>query len=358
MATKTIKINPLLFGGEFAKTKKNKEKKEKPRVIPLVSPNVLKNELMRRIKEKKNNDLETKSQPEISKYSDEFYESLDYLSSISSQKTREQHLQNKTLKNYNSTPPIHIELDLPESLKETFVPQFKPETPAIRLNYKVDNEIPYGCLKGGYKSGYKDWTKTQKHIPTISTTTVITNNTDATVREKRLQQLKEKLKQTQLLSPVQYPDIVSETTDINVVSPVLSFSLDAKPDIEHSNPEILFPQENINSITPEQQQRRRIKKTVKRRYTLGRSKIHQKVGILIKDRNTRKKIINAQKELKRQPINEVKNYLRDRGLLKIGSSAPNDVIRKIYESSILSGDIKNNNADIMLHNYMKTSTYE
>lgn len=358
MATKTIKINPLLFGGEFAKTKKNKEKKEKPRVIPLVSPNVLKNELMRRIKEKKNNDLETKSQPEISKYSDEFYESLDYLSSISNQKMREQHLQNKTLKNHNSTPPIHIELDLPESLKEPFVPQFKPESPAIKLNYKVDNEIPYGCLKGGYKSGYKDWTKTQKHIPTISTTTVITNNTDATSREKRLQQLKEKLKQTQLLSSVQYPDIVSETTDINVVSPVLSFSLDTKPDIQHSNPEISFPHENINTITPEQQQRRRIKKTVKRKYTLGRSKIHQKVGILIKDRNTRKRIINAQKELKRQPINEVKNYLRDRGLLKIGSSAPNDVIRKIYESSILSGDIKNNNADIMLHNYMKTSTYE
>ena len=74
---------------------------------------------------------------------------------------------------------------------------------------------------------------------------------------------------------------------------------------------------------------------------------------MIKDRSTRKKILNAQKELKRKPINDVKIYLREHNLIKIGSNAPNDVIRKLYESSMLAGEITNSNAETLLHNFSK-----
>jgi repressor of nif and glnA expression len=98
---------------------------------------------------------------------------------------------------------------------------------------------------------------------------------------------------------------------------------------------------------------KRIKKTIKRTYTLGKSKIHKKVGILIKDKNTRKRVLNAQRDIKRHGINDIKQYLRTHGLMKAGSSAPNDIIRKIYESAMLSGEVTNQDKDILLQNFLK-----
>jgi repressor of nif and glnA expression len=94
-------------------------------------------------------------------------------------------------------------------------------------------------------------------------------------------------------------------------------------------------------------------RTIKRKYTLGKSKIKKSVAVLVKDRNTRKNILNAQKELKKKPINDVKNYLREHNLIKIGSNAPNDIIRKMYESAMLAGEITNNNSEILFHNFSK-----
>jgi uncharacterized membrane-anchored protein len=99
-----------------------------------------------------------------------------------------------------------------------------------------------------------------------------------------------------------------------------------------------------------------IKKTIKRKYTLGRSKTNRTIGVLIKDNQTRKNIISAQKELKKHSMNDIKTYLRNHNLLKSGSNAPNDVIRKLYESSMLAGEITNSNKDTLIHNFMKEST--
>ena len=42
----------------------------------------------------------------------------------------------------------------------------------------------------------------------------------------------------------------------------------------------------------------------------------------------------------------------------MGSTAPNDVLRMMYESCILTGDVKNENGDILVHNYLNSKEKE
>ena len=99
---------------------------------------------------------------------------------------------------------------------------------------------------------------------------------------------------------------------------------------------------------------RRIKKMKKvttiKKYKLGRSKNKRTIGMLIKNRNTRREVLLAQRDLKQTSINDVKQYLYDRNLIKRGTNVPNDVIRKMYENAKLTGEVYNLNNDIIVHN--------
>jgi hypothetical protein len=51
-------------------------------------------------------------------------------------------------------------------------------------------------------------------------------------------------------------------------------------------------------------------------------------------------------------MHDMKSYLKRHNLLKTGSRAPPDVIKKLYEQSLLGGDIRNANKDNIIHNYL------
>jgi len=395
MTNKTISINPNLFNLGGSKTKKNREKKQKPNITPLISPNVLKNKLLKRIKEHKNRETENlvnnkknlnnetnvidNKKDEITTFSDEFSDSINYLQTLSKQKKindeknnyeknklkRKEELERKTIKNYNSlneTLP-YVNLDLPEELQITNI---DPIIEPIKVKPHLDN-VPYGVLKGGSKPTYRDWARTYRN-------NIVTNPNNALVieagelnreknkRETHLENLRKKLKLKQLENSTPNDDIM--LTQNLIQKPIIVTSTPSIPSTistSSSNDSI----EKNTLIEPENKQylegggekiiavKKITKKTIKRKYTLGKSKIKKTIGVLVKDRGTRKKIINAQKDLKKKSISDIKTYLRDHNLIKTGSGAPNDVLRKIYESAMLAGEITNSNKDVLLHNFSK-----
>ena len=412
---KIIQINPELFNQSI--------KKEKVKPKPMISPNIIKNKFLKRIKEHKLKEIErsqikgqnNENDANTSKYSDEFNDSIEYLQNISNQqkmkpanisKQREK-LENKTLKHY-STP---VNIDLPDDLKEDFV---KMDTLALhsekhypmQLNNSFD-DVPYGILKRGNKPTYREWNKTRKmeHAPILNE------------REERLRILREKIRQKQLSVkpeftssqpvpiqeqynepasyqsqpqppmhiPVQPPVHIPVQPQVHVpvqpqvhvpvqpqvhvpVQPPLHIQLQpqlhapVQPPVQSIQP-ITWSQEEpsiVEPVSPNPQpkksfMKRITKKTSKRKYTLGKSKIKKMVTILLKNQNTRKKILHAQKELKQHSIVDIKKYLKKHNLIKIGSHAPNDVVRKLYESAVLAGDINNSNSEMMLHNFITDS---
>ena len=391
MSNKTISINPSLFSMGGSKTKKNREKKTKSTIVPLISPNVLKNKLLKRIKEHKQRETENlennkKKLPtpeesikndivkhELSSFSDEFSDSINYLQTLSKQKKvndekanyerqkqkRKEQIERQTVRNYHQPHVEHnINLDLPEELMARPLIVVNTDTmPAggqpIQLHTKTHDTIPYGILKGGSKPTYRDWTKTQRNYDVTNPQAALTIqgvelNKEKNERENRLNNLREKLKQKQI------EEAVNKSEDV-----MLTQNLIQKP--------VEFPEQLVGNVSPQPVDndfpvnvggeiiatKKITKKTIKRKYTLGRSKIKKTVSILVKDRGTRKIILEAQKDLKRKSINDVREYLRDHNLIKIGSNAPNDVLRKLYESAMLSGEITNSNSEILLHNFSK-----
>jgi hypothetical protein len=94
--------------------------------------------------------------------------------------------------------------------------------------------------------------------------------------------------------------------------------------------------------------RKRITRTLK--YKLGKH-ANGKVSVLIKNSQTRRKVQTEQALLKQKSILDIKNHLRSNNLLKVGSNAPSDVLRHLYEQSILAGQIENKAKDTLIHNY-------
>ena len=109
---KTIQINPELF--KMSKTKKNTKERKNLTLNPIITPNNLKNKLLKRIKEHKSlKDLKDLKKPnseiQSSEYTDEFYGALGYLSDLSKKQKSDALKQRltKTLKNHQPNTQIH-----------------------------------------------------------------------------------------------------------------------------------------------------------------------------------------------------------------------------------------------------------
>jgi hypothetical protein len=420
---KVIQINPELFKMSGNKSRKNREKKEMPTLNPIVSPNNLKNKLLKRIKDHKSNELKNNvANPNPSKkentYTDEFYGAINYLSDLSKKQKQQQVINNKTLKNYTSSQPdkpiirgmrnnsinytspstsiststsismptsnFDISLDLPPELSENFNPVLQ-SSDVFTVNYKSNDDVPYGCLKNGKKKTYREWkelTQINEHpeIPNLvrpptppkkntniflegaTPVNEIKKTENSLSREERLDIIKNKLKKLQdkeseekmrnveELNRIEKDLMKNKNNNIDSLSDIDEISTDLNKMSNTVDVEQLIQnrEEEIENKNPKQF----IKKTIRRKFRLGKSDSLRKVGVLIKNKQTRKNIINTQKELKKTNITDVRKYLRQHGIIKVGSTCPADILRKTFEAAILTGEISNINKDTLLHNFL------
>ena len=332
MAQKTIKLNPEYLSLNNRKhNKSTKTKKEKPKSG--VNPNKLRKELLTRIKnhqhksseENKKKDLDTSNEKNSinNDFNNDFNKSIDYLEQLSKNKTNEKNRQKqmkKTKKRQErqerqETPSIFVNTCLPEEMKIDTNSLFSKnnEKPTPILNNIVDmvshdiNSLPteiktteplYGCLKNGAKPTYKQlYTRKNKENNTLPIPIHIEGNILQQPQLERAQKLEE------------------------------------------------FKTKYKKEIRPVKQ-----KKSKTLRFHLGKK--DNNISILIKNNETRKKIKKAHAELKKTSVPDIKKYLKQHNLLKVGSEAPNDVLRQMYEQVKLTGEINNKNSDNLLHNFL------
>ena len=356
---KTIRISPELFSLKSNKNKtlKNKGKEKKP---DIKINNAIKNKLIEKVKEyqKKNKDeileknnkesIQNKQTIENTQFN-EYEDSLNFLKILSDKDAKNKQCKHaKTLKSLTSEN-IFVHTELPDN--------FKVDLDKKTFEHK---DTPYGCLKNGIKPTYRQWLKnTQKNkihtelnsklnniqisdSPKIFDAPIVKPNSNTS-----------KLFDAPLIKPnsdtskVFDSPIVKPNSDTLKVfdAPIIKPNSDNNENIieieEKKDPEYDEFKINLHRNT----------KTLK--YQLGKRK--NKIGVLIKNNKTLKKIKNDSTILKKTPIIDVKNYLRKHNLIKVGCSAPTDVLRKIYESSILSGNITNTNSNNLLHNFLSNN---
>lgn len=375
MSNKTIQLNPVFLSTSASKAKiasastSKTLKREKP-LMPnsaLIKPNKVKKQLLAKIKdfqviaeERGLTHEESKKQQveEFDKgFSDEFNKSLNFLQELSKQKG-EQHQQKKehknTLKRGKIENQVHMQIatELPMELRmATPTPQAPPppyiatphrqapqiQMPPIQMPQQIQlpqpqqaqqAPPPYGILKQGTKPTYRQWhNTTQKlHYPS--------NESKPLIKIDRSE------------DAMAAPTATFSPPQLNV-----GVNLPVPPAAE-----VLVPSAGVAAHTggashtgATAHTKRRITKTTK--YKLGKTKGSNKVSVLIKNNQTRKKVQHEIGLLKQKPIMDIKNHLREKNLLKIGSFAPNDVLRQIYEQSILAGDVENKSKDTLIHNF-------
>ncbi len=97
---------------------------------------------------------------------------------------------------------------------------------------------------------------------------------------------------------------------------------------------------------------KKVKKLLRRTYRVGKDKVRPRVGVVLPNKTIRTNITTKAYMLKQTPIEEIRKTLVKKGFIKHGSSAPNDVLRKIYESvQMIGGEVSNYNADNLLYNF-------
>ena len=198
---------------------------------------------------------------------------------------------------------------------------------------KLSDDTPYGCLKDGKKPTFRMYNKTIKNNTRFSADNESNQDSTYSERQTKLKDLKNRH---------------------NKKASTISQNGNAENENAENENDESDSNENRNSHSLRKTKiRKKFRKTITKKFKLGKQPGTNIVGVLIKNNDTRKNIQKEHGLLKSKQLGEVKKYLVEKNLIKIGSTAPPGVIRNIYEASMLSGEVENIGKGVGLHNFLE-----
>lgn len=327
MSEKMIILDPSSLNIMNNGTKKKREKAAKIKVKPVkkekkTKVSTLKRNLLNMIRT--NQESRLKNEPKIitddllTPPKTDFEESINFFSKLP--KETPILLVNNNLHNNHTLKNYIPKIDIP-----SFLPPFVPPPPPIvsspfrMMTTTASPSLPpppWGNLKQGLKPTYRVWRNTT---------------------EKNLK-----------------PPAIKQT----VIDPPLSpFQINYETELNEKIKEMSEREQYANSKKQKQlggvkKKAKHQKRTVRRTYRTGKSKINPTVSVLVSNKTLRNEANLKKMALKETPMPEVKQYLRKHGFLKIGTATPNDILRQMYENvKMVCGEVHNHNPDNLLYNY-------
>ena len=386
MVEKTIQLNPE-FLSLTGNVKKNKTKKTKPNVPNSKNKTKdLRKKFIDRIKQhQQKNSSGEKKQTAIVNSNDDFLNSLEYLEQINKQKklnklktksnSQKNTSQNISNKDNSSSQASVSQLQNPIPQLQNPIPQLQNPIPQLQNPIpqlqnpipQLQNSPPIPIMTTPFmenssviKPNVTISNGLNNNVPimaggsmSIKTDTINGAEIKKPVDEPLYGNLKGGKKPTYrtLKNGINYKQTNNKTKTsagnekTNVTIEILEKEDDNKDNFNTRS-------EKLQELKNKAKKKTSITKTL---HKLGKHKKTGKIGVLIKDRHTRRRIKDDFGKLKQKSLLEIQNSLKKQNLLKGGSNAPSDVIRELYENAMLAGDINNKSCDTLVHNYLSES---
>jgi hypothetical protein len=392
---KTISINPELFslsGGNTTRKKRstaeNKDLKIKSAASkPTQSTKTLRNRLLHYIRKNQEENFKKLhgATPEISvpdkkyttatsnivtdKFNNDFEESLKYMSEIADQvshKVDNEYMLNQTLRNYKSLNPESVLAggDFSKSVDGLSggIDLFPVDTGLVdtmdSITLAPAKQPQWGCMKGGSLPTYRLWkNQTQRAREPMQNGLGQFSNASPVTATPQINLGNMSISSIGSIGGGQVPKPVTTSS----YTPI-SIRTEEPRNNERvlDGPRLSQLKQTMEKIKThnEAEEKSKIKygkrkKTIRRTYKLGKSRITPKVSVLVSNKTVRKNISTKTEKLKQIPIEEIRAALIKKGFIKVGSLATNDVLRKMYESMLLvCGEVENHNPENLLYNYL------
>ena len=386
---RTITIDPSMYS--LSKKSKRNARSSKaapiaPKPRPFIRPNTLKKTLLEKIKQHQqrkhggNENISSPASPNLASnesnlhpadvvdsgddnaaFANSFNDSLSYLQSLSnSRQTAKRNNGAKTTQSAQQQPVAQftplIESVAPATfaapalvdsaeLQQTMRPEINVDVPCSfdddnasqsYSSISLNSEPVWGCLKNGSK-------------PTFRT---LHNPNNTTLKAVSAMPFTDTAAAAAAAAAVAAADneICTATNDaIDTTYGTRKQRLDEYKR-DHVQTSIKNQQPNIKIRETKQQ-------IITKKYKLGKytNKNGPVIGVLIKNRQTQYNVEKKRNEMKHIPLHTIKARLHKKNLLKVGSIAPPDVLRELYETAVFAGDIEYENEGTLLHNFL-TST--